>query len=168
MILRKIQPQDNEQIAKVIRDVFDELNAPKEGTAYADPILDQLYEVYQKPKSIYFVIENNGEVIGGGGLAPLELSLRAESRSRYENDKVCELQKMYFAPQARGLGLGKEIIEKSLAFAKEQGFTKCYLETLPFMKDARKLYEKMGFQYLEKPMGSTGHTSCDVWMIKEI
>ncbi len=158
MILRKIQPQDNEQIAKVIRDVFDELNAPKEGTAYADPILDQLYEVYQKPKSIYFVVENNGEVIGGGGLAPLENA----------TEEFCELQKMYLAPQARGLGLGKEIIEKSLTFAKEQRFTKCYLETLPFMKDARKLYEKMGFQYLEKPMGCTGHKSCDVWMIKEV
>ena len=106
MILRKIQPQDNEQIAKVIRDVFDELNAPKEGTAYADPILDQLYEVYQKPKSVYFVVENNSEVIGGGGLAPLENA----------TEEFCELQKMYFSPQARGLGLGKEIIEKSLEF----------------------------------------------------
>ena len=168
MILRKIQPKDNEQIAKVIRDVFDELNAPKEGTAYADPILNQLYEVYQKPKSIYFVVENNGEVIGGGGLAPLELSLRAESRSQHDNESICELQKMYFAPQARGLGLAKEIIEKSLAFAKEQGFTKCYLETLPYMQNARKLYEKMGFQYLDGPIGATGHTSCDVWMIKEL
>ena len=168
MILRKIQPKDNEQIAKVIRDVFDELNAPKEGTAYADPILDQLFEVYQKPKSIYFVVENEGKVIGGGGLAPLELSLRAESRSQHDKDLYCELQKMYFAPQARGLGLGKEIIEKSLAFAKEQGFTKCYLETLPYMQNARKLYEKMGFQYLDGPIGATGHTSCDVWMIKEL
>lgn len=158
MILRKIQPEDNEQIAKVIRDIFDELNAPKEGTAYADPILDQLFEVYQRPKSVYFVVENNGEVIGGGGLAPLENA----------TEEFCELQKMYFAPQARGLGLGKEIIEKSLAFAKEQGFTKCYLETLPYMQNARKLYEKMGFQYLDGPIGATGHTSCDVWMIKEL
>ncbi|BCY29701.1 GNAT family N-acetyltransferase [Flavobacterium okayamense] len=158
MILRKIQPQDNEGIAKVIRDIFDELNAPKEGTAYADPILDQLFEVYQKPKSIYFVIENEGKVIGGGGLAPLENA----------TDEFCELQKMYFSPQARGLGLGKEIIERSLAFAKEQGFTKCYLETLPYMQNARKLYEKMGFQYLDGPIGCTGHTSCDVWMIKEL
>ncbi|MEZ4853798.1 GNAT family N-acetyltransferase [Flavobacterium sp.] len=158
MILRKIQPQDNEQIAKVIRDIFDELNAPKEETAYADPILDQLYDVYQQPKSIYFIVEHEGKVIGGGGLAPLENA----------TEEFCELQKMYFSPQARGLGLGKEIIEKSLTFAKEQGFTKCYLETLPFMQNARKLYEKMGFQYLEKPMGCTGHTSCDVWMIKEL
>lgn len=158
MILRKIQPQDNEQIAKVIRDIFDELNAPKEGTAYADPILDQLYEEYQKPKSVYFVIEHEEKVVGGGGLAPLENA----------TEEFCELQKMYLAPQARGLGLGKEIIEKSLAFAKEEGFLKCYLETLPFMKDARKLYEKMGFQYLTEPMGCTGHTSCDVWMIKEL
>lgn len=158
MLIRKIQPEDNAQIAQVIRNVFDELNAPKEGTAYADPILDELFEVYQKPKSIYYIIELDGKVMGGGGLAPLENAF----------DEFCELQKMYFAPQVRGLGLGKEIIEKSLAFAKEQGFTKCYLETLPYMQNARKLYEKMGFKYLEKPMGCTGHTSCDVWMIKEL
>ena len=164
MILRKIQPQDNEQIAKVIRDIFDELNAPKEGTAYADPILDQLYEVYQQPKSIYFIVEHEGEVLGGGGLAPLEML----NQVQHDKDSICELQKMYFAPQVRGLGLGKEIIEKSLEFAKNQGFTKCYLETLPYMQNARKLYEKMGFQYLDGPMGCTGHTSCDVWMIKEL
>jgi len=36
------------------------------------------------------------------------------------------------------------------------------------MKDARKLYAKVGFQSLEKPIGDTGHYSCNVWMIKEL
>ena len=47
MIIREIQQKDNAQIAKVIRDIFHELDAPKVGTAYADPILDTLFEVYQ-------------------------------------------------------------------------------------------------------------------------
>ncbi|SHI48303.1 GNAT family N-acetyltransferase [Flavobacterium haoranii] len=158
MNIRTIKKEDNPQIATIIRNVFDELDAPKCGTAYADPILDTLYEVYQEPKSIYFVIENEGKIVGGGGLASLQNGENA----------YCELQKMYFAPEARGLGLGKQIIENCLAFAKEQGFKYCYLETLPFMESARKLYEKMGFQYLDKPLGATGHTSCDVWMIKEL
>lgn len=158
MNIRAIKKDDNAQIATIIRNVFDELNAPKVGTAYADPILDTLYEVYQEPKSIYFVIENEGKIVGGGGLASLQNG----------ENVYCELQKMYFAPEARGLGLGKQIIEKCFVFAKEQGFKFCYLETLPFMENARKLYEKMGFQYLDKPLGATGHTSCDVWMIKEL
>ena len=47
MLIRETQYKDNESIAKVIRDIFHELDAPKVGTAYADPILDTLYEVYQ-------------------------------------------------------------------------------------------------------------------------
>ncbi|MEZ4786835.1 MAG: GNAT family N-acetyltransferase [Flavobacterium haoranii] len=164
MNIRAIKKDDNAQIATIIRNVFDELNAPKVGTAYADPILDTLYEVYQEPKSIYFVIEHDGKIIGGGGVA----SLKMLNQVQHDNNEVCELQKMYFAPEARGLGFGKQIIEKCFVFAKEQGFKYCYLETLPFMESARKLYEKMSFQYLDKPLGATGHTSCDVWMIKEL
>ena len=158
MQIREIIKSDNPEIAKVIRDVFIELDAPKVGTAYADPILDTLFEVYQNPKSKYFVVENGGKVLGGGGIGPLENGPNA----------ICELQKMYFAPEIRGLGLAEQIIIKCLDFAKEQGFEKCYLETLPFMKAAQKVYAKVGFTYLCEPMGGTGHTTCDVWMIKEL
>ncbi len=164
MLIREIQQKDNESIAKVIRNIFHELDAPKTGTAYADPILDTLFEVYQKPKSIYFVVENNGKILGGGGLAPLEML----NQVQYDNSKVCELQKMYFAPEIRGKGFGKKIIENCFAFAKENGFTYCYLETLPYMAAAQKLYVNVGFTYLKQPMGNTGHGSCDVWMGKEL
>jgi len=36
------------------------------------------------------------------------------------------------------------------------------------MKDAQKLYNKVGFKYIDQPMGDTGHYSCTVWMIKNI
>lgn len=72
MQIREIKKSDNPEIAKVIRDVFIELDAPKVGTAYADPILDTLFEVYQNSKSKYFVVEKNGRVLGGGGIGPLE------------------------------------------------------------------------------------------------
>jgi putative acetyltransferase len=158
MLIRKIKKEDNAQIAKVIRGVFIELEAPKIGTAYEDPILDTLYEVYNKTNTIYFVIEHEGEIIGGSGIAPLENGPK----------EICELQKMYFAPKARGIGMGEKMILKCLDFAKEAGFEKCYLETLEMMKDAQKLYQKVGFHYLEEPLGCTGHTSCPVWMMKEL
>jgi putative acetyltransferase len=50
--------------------VFDELNIPKVGTAYADPYLDLMFEEYNKPKSVYYVVENNGKVVGSAGVAP--------------------------------------------------------------------------------------------------
>ncbi|NHN25098.1 GNAT family N-acetyltransferase [Flavobacterium jejuense] len=158
MIIRKIEQKDNAQMAKVIRTVFEELEAPKEGTAYADPILDTLYEVYKEDRSIYLVVEKNGQVLGGCGIAPLE----------NEGTHVCELQKMYFAPEIRGTGLAKQIIGDCLLFAKQKGFSLCYLETLSFMKAAQKLYVNLGFKPLDAPMGNTGHNSCEVWMTREL
>lgn len=158
MLIRKIEKKDNAQIAKVIRDVFVELEAPKVGTAYADPILDTLFEVYDKEDSIYFVVEQEGRIIGGGGIAPLDNG----------PDGICELQKMYFLPEARGKGIGEKMILNCLAFAKEVGFKKCYLETLEMMGNAQKLYNKVGFSYLDAPLGCTGHSSCPVWMMKEL
>ena len=158
IVIRPIQKQDNAAIAKVIRDVLIEFDVPKIGTAYADPQLDCMFETYQKAKSIYYVIEHNRIIIGGAGISPLE----------QEVDNICELQKMYFLPEARGLGLGKQLIQKCLESAEAFGFKKCYLETMPYMTAAQKLYKKMGFNYIAAPMGNTGHVSCPVWMLKEL
>ena len=115
MLIREIQQKDNESIAKVIRGIFHELDAPKVGTAYADPILDTLYEAYKQSRSIYYVVEKDGKVVGGCGVAPLENG----------DTSVCELQKMYFAPEIRGTGYAEKIIEKCLGFAKKQDFEIC-------------------------------------------
>jgi putative acetyltransferase len=158
IIIREIQEQDNKAVAAIVRDVLMEMGAPKIGTAYADPYLDSLFDVYNVPKSIYFVVEKDGKVIGCAGIGPLE----------NEDESICELQKMYFLPEARGLGLGTKMMEKCLQSAKDFGYEKCYLETMPYMNDAQKLYKKVGFEYLSNPMGNTGHTSCPVWMIKQL
>ena len=157
-IIREIEPKDNLKIAAVIRNVFEELDAPKVGTAYADPHLNTLFEVYQKDNEIYFVLENDEIILGGCGIGNL---VDAEI-------KICELQKMYLANEARGKGIAKELMQKCLIFAKQVGYDKCYIETLPFMKDAQKLYVKSGFTYIDGPLGATGHTTCDVFMIKDL
>ncbi len=164
MLIREIQQKDNESIAKVIRDIFHELDAPKVGTAYADPILDTLYEVYQALRSVYFVVELNGKVVGGCGVAPLEMLNPVQQ----DNTKVCELQKLYFAPVIRRTGFAEKIIEKCLEFARNQDFELCYLETLSFMTAAQKLYKRMGFEHIDGPMGNTGQISCEVWMTKKL
>jgi len=158
MKIREIQVGDNSQVAQVIRSVLEELNVPKIGTAYADPQLDAMYETYQHPRSTYFVVEKDGKIMGCAGIAPLENGA----------PDVCELQKMYFLPETRGLGMGSQMMTTCLAQAQSFGFKQCYLETMPYMEAAQKLYKKSGFEYLEAPMGCTGHTSCPVWMIKEL
>ena len=157
-IIRPILKKDNPQMAKVIRQVLIDFGVPKVGTAYADITLDTLYEVYQNPRSIYFVIELEGKVIGGVGISQLENC----------NENICELQKMYFLPECRGLGLGNKIIDLCLEKAKEYKFEKCYLETMTYMKAAQGLYLKKGFEYLDGPLGNTGHYSCPVHMLKEL
>jgi putative acetyltransferase len=156
--IREIQLKDNPKIAKVIRKILIEFGVPKVGTAYADKILDTLYEAYDTEKAIYYVIEKEGEIFGGAGIKQLD---------NFEGN-VCELQKMYFLPEARGVGLGSKMMETCLQKAKEFGFEQCYLETLPYMEDARKLYRKAGFKDLDAPMGDTGHYSCNLWMLKDL
>lgn len=158
MIIREIQIEDNQQIAAVIRKVLIELNVPKVGTAYADPQLDFMFETYTEPKSVYFVIENDGKILGGAGVKQLE----------NEENNICELQKMYVLSDARNLGLGAKLIENCLKKAIEFGFESCYLETMPYMEAAQKLYKKVGFDYICSPLGNTGHTSCTVWMLKKL
>ena len=158
MVLRKIEQKDNAAVAEIVRSVMLELGAPKVGTAYADPNLDTMFETYQKINAIYFVVEQEGKVIGGAGIQRLDNG----------EETICELQKMYFMPEARGLGVGSKMIALCLQKAKEFGFKKCYLETMPFMIDAQKLYKKSGFYNIDGPMGNTGHSYCSVWMLKDL
>jgi len=157
--IREIIPSDNPKIAKAIRKVLIEYGVPKVGTAYEDTILDTLFEAYNNHNnSIYYVIEKEEEIFGGAGIKHLD---------NYEGN-ICELQKMYFMPEARGIGLGSKMMDICLHKAKEFGFEKCYLETLPYMEEARKLYRKVGFKDLKARMGDTGHYSCNLWMLKDL
>lgn len=156
--IREIQPKDNQQVAGVVRKVLVEMGVPKVGTAYEDTALDDMFATYQNPRTDYFVVEDEGKIIGGAGIAPL-IGLE---------EKICELQKMYFLPEARGKGLGAQMMDTCLKFAKSQGFEQCYIETLPYMESARKLYGRSGFKSLEKPLGNTGHYNCTMWMIRDV
>ncbi len=51
---------------------------------------------------------------------------------------------------------------------KKRTYKNCYLETMPYMEAAQKLYKKNGFTNLEGPIGNTGHYSCNVWMLKKL
>ncbi|AOW21947.1 GNAT family N-acetyltransferase [Urechidicola croceus] len=156
--IREIQANDNEQIAKIIREVLIEFGVPKVGTAYEDTALDIMFETYNIPDAAYYVITDDSNIIGGAGIMQLQNT----------TEKICELQKMYFSPIARGKGFGSKIMETCLEKARQLGFEKCYLETLPYMKNARKLYHKVGFESLNAPLGDTGHYSCNMWMLKDL
>ena len=158
MTIRKINRDDNQKLAKIVRDALTEFNANKPGTVFYDDTTDHLFEAFQKNRSEYFVALLDDEVIGGAGIYATE-GLPADT---------CELVKLYLLPIARGKGLGKLLIEYCIAEAKDQGYKKMYLETMPELTSAIPMYEKLGFTYLAKSMGNSGHTGCDVWMMKEL
>lgn len=156
--IRFIQPADNPALAKIVRDTLAEFGANHPGTVYYDPTTDALYELFQKEGAGYFVATINDKIVGGAGIFPTD-GLPSDT---------CELVKMYLLPEARGLGLGKTLIEKNLSFAKEKGYKHVYLETMPELKQALNVYAKFGFEYLKAPMGNSGHTGCSLWMLKRI
>lgn len=156
--IREIKPEDNQQVKELVRSVLVEMGVPKVGTAYEDKALDDMTKTYEDERSAYFVVEENSKIIGGAGIAPLTGL----------EDEICELQKMYFLPEARGRGIGMKMITRCLEFGKNKGFRKCYIETLPYMENARRLYDKNGFEVIEKPLGDTGHYNCTVFMTKDL
>ena len=141
-------------MASIIRSSLEEFDIDLNGTVYVDPYLDDMYTHFTVPTKAYFVAIEDGEVIGGSGVAPLDDT----------NKVVCELQRMFVTKTSRGLGIGRKLMNVCLQQAKEMGFKQCYLETLDPMKSAIKLYERTGFKYLSAPMGNTGHFSCKTWM----
>lgn len=149
--IRPIQDRDNGAIAQIIRQVLAELGAARPGFAWSDPELDRMATTYAQPNSRYFVIEKNGTVLGGGGIAPFACEYPA----------TCELQKMYFLPAARGQGVGTALIDRLLTTARQLQYQRCYLETLNTMTRAIRLYERMGFTRLPQALGCSGHTACN-------
>ncbi len=156
--IRSIQPADNPFLSRIIKETLAEFGANKPGTVYYDETTDALFELFRKGRSHYFVAEKDGRIVGGGGIFPTE--------GLPEN--TCELVKMYLLPEARGTGLGRSIIEQCLEKAKALGYRQVYLETMPELRQALNIYARFGFEYLEGPMGNSGHTGCSLWMLRQL
>ena len=158
MTIRTIEEKDNTALAKLIRSTLKEFGANHPGTVYYDESTDHLSDIFKTSRSIYYVAELNGEVVGGGGIYPTEgLPI-----------VTCELVKMYLCPQVRRIGLGSLLIRNCIEFAKQTGYRNIYLETMPELQQALKTYEKLGFEYLDHSMGNSGHFGCDLWMLKKL
>ena len=158
MLIREIKKSDNAFLAKIIRDTFIEHDAPQQGTVYSDPTTDFLFEYFQINKAICWIAELHDEVVGSCGIYPTEGLPSGNS----------ELVKFYIKPSARGIGIGKTLINKCFESANEFGYSHIYLESLPMFSNAINLYNKLGFESLQNALGNSGHTSCNIWMTKKL
>jgi putative acetyltransferase len=156
--IRNIEPRDDARVAQIIRTVMPEFGAVGDGFAINDPEVDWMSRAYGEPRCLYFVIEKDGEVMGGAGVAPLVDG----------DEDLCELRKMYFLPELRGFGAGAAMMQMCLEAARAHGFRRCYLETLRGMDAAMKLYERSGFRRLPGPLGATGHGGCNAFYLLDL
>jgi putative acetyltransferase len=157
--IRNIQPEDNVELARIIRESLIEFDVPKIGTVYSDPDTDRLFELFtDAPNSFYLVAEENGVLLGGCGIYPTE-GLPAG---------YAELVKLYLTAATRGKGIGRMLMERCFEEALQLGYTHLYLESFPQLAKAVSLYEKSGFKELGHALGNSGHFACNIWMTKEL
>ncbi|MBK8620767.1 MAG: GNAT family N-acetyltransferase [Saprospiraceae bacterium] len=155
MLIRKILKEDNPVVAKMIRQVFIEHNAPQQGTVYSDPTTDHLFALFQKEKSVLWVVEVNENIVGCCGVYP--------THGLPEN---CVKLVKFFMDLEKHKQKKKNLWKMYLS--KDFGYTSVYIESLPEFAKAINMYEKQGFVTLDQPLGASGHTSCNIWMLKPI
>lgn len=153
-----IASHHNAAIARIIRATLAEFGAVGEGYSAADAEVDDMCQAYAAAGHCYDVVLLDGRVVGGGGIAPL-----IDGPADY-----CELRKMYFLPEARGLGAGRRLLARCLEHARVMQYRYCYLETLAGMTAAQHLYASVGFERLPGPLGQTGHYNCDTFFGLEL
>ena len=162
-LVRPIEARDDAAVRHIIETVMPQFGAGGAGFAIHDAEVKTMFSAYQIPRTCYFVVECNGVVAGGAGIAALVDVERAATALTGTGaaSNVCELRKMYFLPELRGLGAGKVLMQTCLDAARQYSYREVYLETLTGMDAAVKLYERTGFKRLNAPMGATGHFGCD-------
>jgi GNAT superfamily N-acetyltransferase len=87
---------------------------------------------YGPPQGVFFLAARGDEWLGCVGLRRID-------------ESVCEMKRLYVAPAGRGQGLGRSLAEAIIGRAKDLGYERMVLDTLPFMKDAQALYASLGF-----------------------
>ncbi|MBC7418136.1 MAG: GNAT family N-acetyltransferase [Pedobacter sp.] len=155
IVIRKIEKKDNEAIAKLIREIFVEFKIDKPGTVYTDPTTDALFELFEKNQSVFWLAEQNGELVGCCGVYPTD-GLPSG---------CVELVKFYVSAFVRGTGVGRALLEKSITSAQHFGYNEMYLESFPELFTAVSMYKKAGFKQLAAPLGNSGHFACNLWML---
>lgn len=156
--IRLLEQRDNAEIAELIRAVFREFKIDKPGTVYTDPTTDDLYSLFRKPKSVYWIAEDSGIMIGGCGIFP----------TPGLPEGCAELVKLYLSSSYRGKGIGNQLMQQSIASARDLGYTTLYLESLPELSKAVGMYRRAGFTHLSHPLGNSGHFGCTIWMVKDL
>ena len=157
--VRPIIKADDPLIEKIIKTNLKEFHLDIPGTVYFDPEVEHLSEYYNslRDKRRYFIaVDNEENVIGGVGVA------------EFPGFEDCaELQKIYLINEARGNGMGKHLMKVAEEFARKAGYKRMYLETHTNLKTAIRMYEKIGFQQINRPE-TVLHSTMNRFYVKKL
>lgn len=156
--IREVRESDNPILARIIRKAFEEFDAPLTGTVYSDPTTDNLNRLFKRPDSVLWVAERKDQLTGCCGVYP----------TTGLNEGYAELVKFYLDASFRGAGIGKALMQKCIDSAWKLGYKALYLESLPHFSAALHLYDQFGFTNLPGPLVDSEHSSCNIWMLKEL
>ena len=154
-MIRPIEIKDQEPLAKLIRSVFEEYGAPLVNTVYDDPRTWHICESMHGVNAGYWIIEEDGEIMGGCGFYPTEGL----------PDGYAELVKLYLSPKVRGKGYGSKLFSLVIEEARKAGYDYLYIESFPEFSDAVKMYARHGFVELSTRLGNSGHTATTIHMV---
>lgn len=158
LIIRPIEEKDNKIMKNLIQKILKDHGLDIPGTAYFDKSLDNLSKHYKETNnSNYFIIDLNGEVIGGAGYGPYDFG-----------NKITELQKIYINPEYQGQGLASKVFNKIQYAAKKDRYEKIYIETTDKLAKANLVYLSWGFKPLDNPLKSGEHYAMNKFFIKDL
>lgn len=129
---REANNKDLSLIKSIVFDALEEYGLQSDA-AHTDKDLEDIEVFYFEPGGYFCIVETEGVPVATGGLLHLD-------------EERCELRKMYMNKGARGKGLGKQLLQHLLDWAKNNGYKEVVLETATVLVEAIALYKKYGFE----------------------
>ena len=109
---------------------------PFDKSAYSDSDLDKIEEVYGGEKDSFFVIEEDGSVVGTVGV-------------KEDSDNSALLRRLFVDLKHRRKGYGSELLDKAISFCRNKGYKHIFFRCTDRMKDAMNLCMQKGFKEIE-------------------
>lgn len=143
MHIRAYQPEDQAVLAQLCW-AYRELLAARSRhvpglveTYYAEPdyarLIEDLPRIHARPRGKILLAEQDSAVIGCAMYYPLE------------DVGVCEIKRIFVAPEGRGLGAAKALVRTAMIGAAQDGYARMVLDTMTELHEAIALYKRLGF-----------------------
>lgn len=131
-VKRTATNSDCERIWRLVSSVLGEYGLPADRDGKDSDLTDIEAHYLNRGGAFEILEDEEGNLLGTAGLYPID-------------EETVELRKMYFVPEIRGRGYGRQLLSDMVQIARELGFKRITLETIAPLKEAIHLYERFGF-----------------------